>query len=84
MPLTPQIERPHEDFLAVSLSGNISFTTFMKLSTSRKERLCALCSHVRKQSFFNNHRLVISRGGIPEQHMNFLVQFFRKNGIETL
>ena len=46
----------------------------MKLSTSRKERLYALCSHVRKQSFCNNR----PPGGILEQRMNFLVLFVIK------
>ena len=47
--LTPQIGRPQESILAVSLSGNISFTTFLKWTTSRNERLYALCNHVHKQ-----------------------------------
>ena len=47
--LTPQISRPQESILAVLLSGNISFTTFLKWTTSRNERLYALCNHVHKQ-----------------------------------
>ena len=47
--LTPQIGRPQESILAVSLSGNISFTTSLKWTTSRNERLYALCNHVHKQ-----------------------------------
>ena len=35
--------------ITVSLPGNISFTTFLKWSSSRKERLCGLCNHFHKQ-----------------------------------
>ena len=41
--------------ITVSLPGNISFTTFLKWSSSRKERLCGLCNHFHKQRFCNNH-----------------------------